>query len=146
MCDYCDGRSHPVLAALSEDHVRVLGLLGELRRAADGDDAVRAAAVAVELDLVLGAHADAEERGVFAKLREAGVDTEYVDRFEHDHHRIHALLDGFDAIGWQHAARDLVALLAAHIDREETDLFPAAHQLLTPDQWAATATMTGARA
>ena len=146
MCDYCDCRSHPEIAALSDDHHRLLPLLHDLGRTADVDDAAAAADIIGELDAILRAHAVREERGVFAELRATAVDAEYLDRFEHDHHRIHALLDGFSAIGWQHAARDLVALLRAHILREETDLFPAAHQLLSPTQWDEIGlSMTGAR-
>jgi hypothetical protein len=37
----------------------------------------------------------------------------------------------------QSAVGPVVELLADHTLREETDLFPAARQLLAPDQWDA---------
>ena len=135
VCDYCDCRSHPVIAGLAEEHVVLLELVAALGEAADRDDAPAAADVARELHGLLGAHAEFEERGIFAELRAADVDPEYVGRFEHEHQHLHELLDGVGSPGWQAAARDLAALLGGHIGREETDLFPAAHQLLSPAQW-----------
>ena len=76
MCDYCDCRSHPEIAALSADHEVLLALLADLRRATDAGDAERA-------EMPLG------------------------------------------------------ALLDDHVAREESDLFPAARQLLAPGQWDA---------
>lgn len=126
MCDYCDCRSHHQLAALSDEHAVLLGLLGELRAGAP---------VVNRLAETLDGHAAREERGVFAELRRAGIDPGYLDRFERDHERIHALIDAG-------AMAALVAVLEAHILHEETDLFPAAHQLLSPEQWDAVDAIT----
>ena len=110
MCDYCDCRSHPELAELSDEHDRIHVLLDRLRSTAD------------ELRNALDAHTRREERGVFAQLRQE-VDAAYLARFLVDHERVHELVDA----------------LTDHIAREETDLFPAAHQLLSPRQWEAMA-------
>jgi hypothetical protein len=115
----------------------LLGVATELDRAAAVGDRPAADAAVRELHDLLTSHADFEERGVFAELRASDVDADYVGRFEEEHARVHALLDECGADGWPGTARDLVAVLGAHIDREETDLFPAAHQLLTPAQWDA---------
>jgi hypothetical protein len=133
MCDYCDCRSHPAIGSLSADHEVLLGLLGDLRRATAVPDRTAAAVCIEGLRHRLGDHAAREERGVFTELRRAGVDGAYVDWFERDHVRIHELLDAGDREGDD----ELIELLADHILREESDLFPVAHQVLAPHQWDA---------
>jgi DUF438 domain-containing protein len=56
--------------------------------------------------------------------------------FEQDHAVIHDLLARATGDEWVSASAELAARLHDHILREETDLFPAAHQLLTSDQWS----------
>lgn len=140
MCDYCDCRSHPEIAELSADHDRLAALLTRLEQAVAAADAGDAAAVAASLHRILEPHAAREEDGVFFELtREVGPD--YVARFEADHELIHRLVAEASGRGpapaWRAAAVELVATLRDHILREETDLFPAAHQLLSPAQWEA---------
>lgn len=138
MCDYCDCRSHPQIAALSAEHEILLGLLGELRGAIDRIDPDRMRDLLVGLRVLVDAHAMREERGVFTELRRAALDDRDVTSFEDEHQQIHALIESATVgDGRFEAARDLVHVLGAHIEREETDLFPAAHQLLTPAQWDA---------
>ena len=137
MCDYCDCRSHPQIASLSVDHEQILALLVGLRKAIDGADAEPARPLIARLHDLLDRHAELEDRGVFTELRRADIDSDYVAMFELDHDEIHRLLDESAAGEWQQPARDLIRLLAEHIAREESDLFPAAHQLLRPDQWDA---------
>jgi hemerythrin-like domain-containing protein len=137
MCDYCDCRSHTEIASLSDDHETFWHMLDQLMRAVETDDHDRAAAVAAELHPLLDGHAAREERGLFTQLRHAHVSDGYVARFERDHHAVHALLGDVDAREWRECARQLIRVLGDHIAREESDLFPAAHQLLTPAQWDA---------
>jgi hemerythrin-like domain-containing protein len=137
VCDYCDCRSHPQIAALSTDHERLLELLGALDRAVSDGARVVARALLSELHDLLDRHARQEERGVFAQLRAADVGDGYVAGFEADHDVIHHLLAAGDDDSWRETATALVGTLRDHILREESDLFPAAHQLLTPTQWDA---------
>ena len=51
-----------------------------------------------------------------------------------------------DEADWREQARQLIRVLGEHILREETDLFPAAHQLLTPAQWDTVAAAHGSTA
>lgn len=139
MCDYCDCRSHAEVALLSADHEVLLGLVRDLACAVYEVDRERARALVGRLDERLARHSVREERGVFAQLRDAVVDDGYVDRFERDHDQLHALLGRMDGDEWQRTAPDLIAVLSEHIAREESDLFPAAHQLLAPSQWDAVA-------
>lgn len=137
MCDYCDCRSHPAIATLSEDHEALLEQLALLRRAITADDPGVARAILEQLHAVLDVHASREERGVFRELVAADVDADYVGDFHDDHDAIHAYLREARSPAWRDAARAFAALLEDHIRREETDLFPAAHQLLQPHQWDA---------
>lgn len=137
MCDYCDCRSHPQIAALSADHAVLSGLLAGLGRAADRDDAAGASMLIGRLHDLLDGHARREELGVFTELRRADVDGGYVDRFERDHDRVQHLVSQAERSDWRRAALQLVVVLGDHILREESDLFPSAHQLLAPDQWDA---------
>lgn len=72
---------------------------------------------------------------MFTALHDTVTDESYVGRFEKEHHVLHELSAASAGPGWQAAARDLIRQLRDHIFREETDLFPAAHQLLSPAQW-----------
>ncbi len=137
MCDYCDCRSHPQIAALSDDHERLLALLSELAAAVDGDHQDTAAELVIELAELLEPHATREERGVFTQLRSIILDDAYVAMFEQDHDAVHRLLRECAGDDWRRPANELVHVLREHILREETDLFPAAHQMLAPPQWTA---------
>jgi hypothetical protein len=74
---------------------------------------------------------------VFTQLRAAGVESAYLDQFDLEHAQVHALLHDLAPDDWAGPALELVDLLGGHIAREESDLFPAAHQLLSPSQWDA---------
>ena len=129
MCDYCDCRLQPAIAELSAEHDELRALTAEVRRTT-GD----VPAVVRRLADLLVAHADREERGVFSALERAGVARGYVAGFECDHAALHTLLRA--AIrGDAAAAAALADLLDDHILREESDLFPAARQLLAPEDW-----------
>jgi len=131
VCDYCGCRSEPEIAALSADHERFLVLTARLRRA--HESGVEASELTAELAGMLGPHARREERGVFAALVAEGIDPEYVTRFEHDHSELEELLSGGDV---RAQTMRIVELLEDHILREESDLFPAAYQLLGSEAWA----------
>jgi hemerythrin-like domain-containing protein len=112
-------------------------LLARLRRATADDERAAAVDVVDQVHDLLGHHAAREDRGVFSELAAADVATEYLAAFEADHERIHALVAAARSPAWREATTELIALLGSHIAREESDLFPAAHQLLQPKQWDA---------
>lgn len=134
MCDYCDCRSQPAIGELSAEHESMLALVGRIRSAVATSDLPWLAALQVELGFLLAAHTSREERGVFAALRDTDVDPAYLGRFEADHRAIDELLAG--AVEPERAL-SLARLLEEHIRREESDLFPAAHQLVPPERWQA---------
>ena len=134
MCDYCDCRSQPAIAELTADHETLRALTAEVRRAVRSSDVVRLPAVTRRLADALPPHAEREERGVFAALERVGADPASVARFTRDHETLHTLL-GASCDGEPDAALALADLLDDHIAREESDLFPAARQLLAPADW-----------
>lgn len=135
MCDYCDCRTRPLLARLGEDHGRILALVGTIERlAATGATAADAHQPLAELAELLVPHSAAEEEGFYVELAHEGIDTEGLSA-DHDH------VDGTlrdaargDATAWAVIPQALMAL-RDHIRREEYDLFPAAHQLLSSEAW-----------
>jgi hemerythrin-like domain-containing protein len=141
MCDYCDCRSHPQISTLSDEHEEILGVLHSLTTALGDPHADRPSDLLDQLHDLLHDHTIREESGVFTELRNADVDEQYVSRFQADHDAVHVLLGAGDD-DWRPTVAALVHLLEEHIEREETDLFPAAHQLLTPAQWDDVSTAT----
>lgn len=135
MCDYCDCRSHREISDLSGEHDEMAHLLGSLGAAVRANDRPQADVAVTALHGLLHGHATREEQGVFAELR-AEVEDGYVAMFEHDHVEIHELLERAAGDEWASAAVELASRLHDHILREESDLFPAAHQLLSADQWS----------
>jgi hemerythrin-like domain-containing protein len=134
VCDYCDCRTEPEIAALSADHERLGSILAAIDGAVTASEDRRRRELVAELASVLVPHAEREEHGIFQALRSAAVDEHYVARFEADHDEIERLL----ALADDRAnALVLVTLLRDHILVEESDLFPAAHQLLSSSDWAA---------
>lgn len=137
MCDYCGCRQNPQIAALSDDHVRFLELVAALEQAVADLDADAGRAVMARLRDQLHVHDGREERGIFTELRAVVGDDGYVGAFERDHVELHGLLASTGDDAWRDAARGAIELLRDHILREESDLFPAAYQMLAPAQWAA---------
>ena len=139
MCDYCGCRSNPEIASLSDDHIRFLELVEALEQAVDGRDADAGRALMRQLHDELHVHDGREERGIFVQLREIVPDGGYVDVFAREHVELHHLLEEAEGDGWREAARHATEMLRDHILREESDLFPAAYQMLSPAQWGAVA-------
>ena len=128
MCDYCGCRTRPLLARLGIDHARIQGLSTAIRHDMGVDTAL---ATLAEL---LAAHSATEEAGLYPELAAAGIAT---DDLYADHAAVDALVAAARA-GDAAALTELEGALArldAHIQREEYDLFPAAHQLLSDAAW-----------
>ncbi|QYG95183.1 hemerythrin domain-containing protein [Iamia sp. SCSIO 61187] len=132
MCDHCGCREFPPIAELTADHERILHLawaLAEAPRAgAEPDETVRR-----DLLELLDRHVAKEETGLYPELTAIGaVASAAVDDLEAEHDDIRrSLTEGtFDR-------RDYYAL-AAHIEDEEMELFPAAMLGFDDEEWEAT--------
>jgi hemerythrin-like domain-containing protein len=132
MCDHCGCRAFPPIAELTADHETILQLgwtLAEaVRNRRHPDETVRR-----ELLDLLDRHVAKEESGLYPALIATGaVSLDEVNDLEAEHRDLRSsLTDGaFDR-------RDFYAL-AAHIEDEEMELFPAAMLGFEDDEWEAT--------
>ena len=134
MCDYCDCRRIPEIAALGEEHEAIEDLADLVMKAVK--DRVASTETLFEgLIGLLTTHVAREESGLFIEARAAGLGSEYVEDLEDDHRHFEALLQDPSALDAA-AVEALFDELHRHIAVEEYDLFPAAAQLLSADQWA----------
>lgn len=129
MCDHCGCREFPPIAELTAEHETILGLAWQLAEATRQrvlvDDSVRD-----ELLRRLAVHVVKEENGLYPLLVEQGdLSVEASDTLEAEHRSLHTSLTHgvFDR-------REYYAL-AAHIEEEEMELFPAAMFAFDDDTW-----------
>ncbi|HEU5084503.1 MAG TPA: hemerythrin domain-containing protein [Acidimicrobiales bacterium] len=127
MCDHCSCRSFEPIADLSREHEEILALAWEV---AEGRDATGERARA--LLRILDGHVRKEELGLYPWLSHTGdLTDEVLSRLEDEHVEVRAELEGgtFDRLDYY--------ALAAHIEEEEMELFPAAMFAFDDDAWAA---------
>ena len=132
MCDHCGCRSFPPIAELTADHEEILRLAWDLaetaRSGARADSRTRDALVAL-----LDAHVAKEETGLYPSLLvTGGLSQDQVELLEDEHRVLRRELVGsvFD--------RRAFYALAAHIEDEEMELFPAAMLGFDDEEWEAT--------
>ena len=132
MCDHCGCRSFPPIAELTAEHEEILRLAWILaeaaRTATQSDPAIRRRLLAL-----LDQHVIKEEMGLYpALVATDGVAADRVAALEAEHRDLRLSLTEtvFDR-------RDFYAL-AAHIEDEEMELFPAAMLRFDDDEWDAT--------
>jgi hemerythrin-like domain-containing protein len=119
---------------LVDEHRELMTIIARLRRAADLPSA-EVDGLLGQLDMALAHHTEREELGLFHTLREIDVPAEYVGLFEHDHGHLVDLIES--ARRDRQRVDDLLRSLEAHMVREESDMFPAAEQLLRSADWDA---------
>jgi hemerythrin-like domain-containing protein len=132
MCDHCGCRSFPPIAELTADHEEILRLAWALAEAAR-QGTIHDPSVRRELVELLDLHVAKEETGLYPELLGTGdASVEQVARLEEEHRELGRRLAGavFDR-------RDYYAL-AAHIEAEEMELFPAAMFGFDDEEWEAT--------
>jgi hemerythrin-like domain-containing protein len=134
MCSYCGCRDLTVIGRFSAEHDEIVNVAGELRRAAERQDIAAAREHAHALGHLLHPHTEAEERTLFAELREDPEFTEHIDRLHGEHAAIDAALALIEA-GDLTGVPAFVHLLRRHIDHEENGLFPAAAIALDGPAW-----------
>lgn len=131
MCDYCDCRRVPEIATLGQQHERIEELSDQLLAAVKAGSADVPAALE-RLRRALDPHVAREEAGIFTQARVAGLGSFYVDDLEEEHREFAEFLAGdFDA----ESLEKFLEELHRHIAIEEYDLFPAASQVLSHEQW-----------
>jgi hemerythrin-like domain-containing protein len=137
MCEYCGCRQVEPIAELMDEHLHLLELVGDLRRAVLAGDTVRAHQLRQQLTDLLTVHTRREEAGVFAALRAQGEYVDEVDALESEHVDLDQLFADLDLEGpGAVAALDRAAGdLTGHIDRENLGIFPVAVVTLGATGW-----------
>ena len=131
MCDYCGCHDFPLIRRFADEHLVIEETAGALRRAIMSGDTATAVPLRERLRGLLLPHTEAEERGLFAELRDEGSLAGAVSALCAEHADLHAAL----------ASPDRTTVLPAldrlhrHIDNEEHGLFPAAVIALPIDAW-----------
>ena len=140
MCEYCGCQALAPIAELTGEHDLVLGLVGEARVARDRGDVSRMAELASQIAVVLGPHTQVEERGMFPALTPDFPDQMAI--LEAENQQIAAVL-GEASSGppedpaWPDRLAVALALLRAHIYKEQDGVFPAALATLRLADWEA---------
>ncbi len=131
MCDHCGCRAFPPIAELTAEHEEIL------ERGWSVAEAERAGRTppAGEVDELVGlldVHVRKEETGLYPELIARGdLTAEQLAELEEEHRELHRALTtaSFD--------RRAYYALAAHIEVEEMELFPAAMFAFDDDEWDA---------
>jgi hemerythrin-like domain-containing protein len=137
MCEYCGCRQVEPIAELMDEHLDLLELLGDLRRAVLAGDTARADQLRQQLAGLLTDHTGREEAGVFAALRAQGEYVDEVDALEGEHIDLDRAFADLDLEApdvltvLDRAERDLTE----HIDRENLGIFPVAVVTLGATGW-----------
>jgi hypothetical protein len=134
MCSYCGCEARAVIVELMSEHETIARGARQAANALAGGDSAAAVSACREVAVFFHAHGAKEEAGLFAEWRAEGLNPDAIDRLEDDHRRLEAglaLLAGGDTDSLGRVFGDLLE----HAGREDSDLFPAALQLLANDAW-----------
>ncbi len=131
MCDHCGCRAYPRIAELTAEHEEILTLawvLAEAERAGEPLPAEELAALTRMLDI----HVVKEETGLYPELvHRQDLSASQLAELETEHEEIHQTLI------LAHFGRREYYALAAHIEVEESELFPSAMFGFEDEDWEA---------
>lgn len=137
LCEYCGCRQVEPIADLMDEHMLLLEIAGDLRRALTEQDRARATAKRAELVDLLAGHTGREEAGVFAALKAQGDYAEQVEALESEHVSLDGAVAALDleAPDAVDVLDRVTAELADHIDKENLGIFPVAVVTLGATGW-----------
>jgi hemerythrin-like domain-containing protein len=137
VCEYCGCRQVEPLADLMDEHLRLLEIAGDLRRALEAGDLAGAAALRAALVDLLTVHTRREEAGIFTALRDQGDYVDEVDALEGEHVTLDQAVAALDLAAPDAVASfdGVVADLSDHIDKENLGIFPVAVVTLGATGW-----------
>ena len=143
MCEYCGCRQIEPIAQLMDEHLSLLELSGDIRRAVARADRATAYALLRQLQQQLHPHVRREERGVFAAMKNQGEFVDAIVDLEQEHLDFDDALAALDpsAGDYDSAVTNLLSDLSEHIDKENLGIFPLAVVSLNAAGWN---TVTGA--
>jgi hemerythrin-like domain-containing protein len=131
MCDHCGCRAFPPIAELTAEHEEIL-TRGWAVAEAERAGRIPSASEVDELVRLLAAHVRKEETGLYPELVARGaLSADQLAELELEHRDLH---DALTAVRFDRRA---FYALAAHIEVEETELFPAAMFGFDDEEWDA---------
>ena len=138
MCEYCGCQALAPIGELTREHDLVLSLVCEVRAARDAGDRPQMAELASRIAAILGPHTEVEESGLFPPL--AADFPDQIAILEAEHQQIatvlaEASLGPPEDSAWPDRLATALALLRAHIYKEQDGVFPAALATLRPADW-----------
>ena len=137
LCEYCGCRQLEPIAELMDEHMALLEIAGDLRRALLGQDRPRAEAKRDELAALLAGHTRREEAGIFTALKAQGDYVSEVDALESEHVSLDDAVAAMELEGPESLEMldRVVADLTEHIDKENLGIFPVAVVTLGATGW-----------
>jgi iron-sulfur cluster repair protein YtfE (RIC family) len=137
MCHYCGCRHVSLIRDYIAEHECVTDLGGDAVRALDLDDQEGARRCIAQMAVLLAAHWQGEENGIFRVMQREPEFAGYIAPLIEEHRELAALLatvDVSDATD-QRRIRLAVTELQEHISKEEDGLFPASFTALSGRDW-----------
>jgi hemerythrin-like domain-containing protein len=137
MCHYCGCRHVSLIRDYIAEHERVTDLGGDAVRAIDAGDVDKAQRYVREMAVLLAAHWQGEENGIFRVMQREVEYAAYIAPLVGEHRelaRLLATVDLGDAVA-QQRIRVALTELDEHISKEEDGLFPASLTALSSSDW-----------
>jgi iron-sulfur cluster repair protein YtfE (RIC family) len=137
MCHYCGCRHVSLIRDYIAEHERVTDLGGDAVRAIDAGDLVKAQWCIRQMAVLLSAHWQGEENGIFMVMQREEEFAGYIAPLIEEHRELAELLGTVDVRDSADQQRIRVAVkeLHEHISKEEDGLFPASLTALSGRDW-----------
>jgi len=137
MCHYCGCRHVSLIRDYIAEHERVTDLGGDAVRALDVGDLDKARRCIAEMAVLLAAHWQGEENGIFRVMQREEEFAGYIAPLIDEHRQLAELLATVDVgnAADQRQIRHAVSELHEHISKEEDGLFPASLTALSGSDW-----------
>ena len=140
MCEYCGCQALVPIGELTREHDLVLSLIREVRVAQSEEDGPRLAELASRIAAVLDPHTQIKENNLFPPL--AADFPDQISILEAEHQQIAEVLSEASSglpedPAWPDRLTAALALLRAHIHKEQDGVFPAALASLRTADWEA---------
>jgi hemerythrin-like domain-containing protein len=137
MCHYCGCRQVSLIRDYIAEHERVTDLGGDAMRAIDAGDLDQAQRYVREMAVLLAAHWQGEENGIFRVMQREVEYAAYIAPLVDEHRELARLLATVDLgdVADQQRIRVALTELDEHISKEEDGLFPASLTALSSSDW-----------
>ena len=134
MCSYCGCESEAVIAELMGEHAAIASMVDKVSAALHRGDRSGAESACAAIAAMFARHGRMEEDGLFSELGADPIATDTVAELEQDHRRLY---EGLARVPTASAGEilEMLAELLDHANREDTDVFPTALQVLPDRAW-----------